>query len=58
MKKLICVLVMVVALGSMMTGCFTCQACKESKLITSENEILGVKICDDCMNMAALGEME
>lgn len=55
MKKLICVLVMVVALGSMMTGCFTCQNCNESKLITSENEILGIKICDDCMNTALSG---
>ena len=52
MKKLICVMLMVVVLGSMLAGCFTCDFCEESKLITSKNsetyEGQEFVYCDDC----------
>lgn len=49
MKKLICVLLLVVALSSLLTGCFTCEGCKESKLFTEKNDFFGMEVCDDCM---------
>ena len=52
MKKLICVMLMLVVLGSMLAGCFTCDLCEESKLITGKNSesVYGEEInyCDDC----------
>lgn len=53
MKKLICVLLLVVTLASLLTACgkFTCDLCKESKFGKSyESEVLGSEItyCKDC----------
>ena len=49
MKKMICVMLLVVSLSSLLTGCFTCDACGDSKLITSKNEAFGIEVCDDCL---------
>lgn len=55
MKKLICVMLMLVVLGSMLAGCFTCDLCEESKLITEKNSesVFGQEInyCDECEEM-------
>ena len=54
MKKLICVLLLVVMMTSLLAGCigsFTCDVCGEDKFgIYTEEEILGEKItyCSDC----------
>lgn len=52
MKKLICVMLMLVVLGSMLAGCFTCDLCEESKLVTGKNSetVFGQEInyCDEC----------
>lgn len=48
MKKFVCVLMLVASIGAMLTGCYTCDACGESKLF-GKNEVLGVVVCDDCM---------
>ena len=49
MKKMICVMLLVLSLSSLLTGCFTCDTCGESNLITSKNEVLGLDVCDDCL---------
>ena len=53
MKKLICVLLLVVVLASMLTACgkFTCDSCKEEKTGKKYKvEVMGEKaeICKDC----------
>lgn len=51
MKKFICVLLLVVMLGAMLTGCYTCDLCGESKLFGKNTEkVYGEEFvyCDDC----------
>ena len=62
MKKLICVLMVVVIMATMLTACgkFTCDLCKEEKTGKKhETEVLGEEVvyCDDCYNsLKELGE--
>lgn len=60
MKKLICIMLVIVALATCLVGCgsFTCDLCqKESDGEKHELEILGetVTYCDDCYKIADTG---
>ena len=52
MKKIICVLVLVVCFASLLTGCYTCDICHENKVIFDRNkeEVFGntYYYCNDC----------
>ena len=54
MKKLLCILLILVAMTSLLAGCigaFTCDLCGEDKFgIMHKGEIMGGEItyCDDC----------
>lgn len=51
MKKFICVLLLVVMLGAMLTGCYTCDLCGEDKIFGKNSEnVYGQEVvyCDDC----------
>ncbi|MBE6959711.1 MAG: hypothetical protein E7448_03185 [Ruminococcaceae bacterium] len=54
MKKLICILLIIVVLTSLLTGCigfYTCDFCREEKFgIMHKEDVLGTEItyCDDC----------
>ena len=52
MKKILCVLLLIICMSSLLTGCYTCDICGESKLIFDKNDekVYGQEYsyCGDC----------